>query len=535
MIALWQRHRGWLVPVLLGLVVVGALMLPELAEGRVGGGQSFGRSSGRSGGRGFGGGGGGGGGEVDLLFLLLHLCIRYPALGIPVTLAVMGFFVARAVWNRADGHQVQRSRGYLPPAGMGDGGGNEAFGAAGGGAARMPTATARPRSIPGLDRLREQDAGFSMPVLLDFVVLVYRRAYEAIGNRQWSSILPYVAPSAQKSMLEVQRGVQEISEIVVGGVSVLKVEQRGEEHHLHVQFECTHLVTMDDGSARRVQVREQWTFRRAIGATSPAPEAVERLGCPNCGAAIEVDAMGACRNCDSPITRGQLAWQAVFTRVLSRQGAVVPEVGWTQGGNEGSVLVPIVQDPQLSAEMRSLQGRHPEFDPRGFGTRVEHVYRALQAAWSSGRWNEARPYVTDRMFQTLRFWVERYTAHGLRNQLTDVELERVRIVKVQVDAWYESITVRLWGSMKDSIVRSDGKVVGGNPNQPRRFSEYWTFLRAAGGEAGTRADQPGCPSCGAPLDRINQAGICGYCDTKITTGRFDWVLARIEQPEAYRG
>ena len=28
-----------------------------------------------------------------------------------------------------------------------------------------------------------------------------------------------------------------------------------------------------------------------------------------------------------------------------------------------------------------------------------------------------------------------------------------------------------------------------------------------------------------PLDRISQAGICGYCDSKITSGRFDWVLA----------
>ena len=110
-------------------------------------------------------------------------------------------------------------------------------------------------------------------------------------------------------------------------------------------------------------------------------------------------------------------------------------------------------------------------------------------------------------------------------------------MKVEVDAWYESITVRLWGSMKDSIVRSDGKVVGGNPNQARRFSEYWTFLRAAGGEA--EHDAPisdGLPQLRCPArSSINQAGICGYCDSKITTGRFDWVLARIEQPEAYRG
>jgi len=49
------------------------------------------------------------------------------------------------------------------------------------------------------------------------------------------------------------------------------------------------------------------------------------------------------------------------------------------------------------------------------------------------------------------------------------------------------------------------------------------------------SSQKFCGSCGAPLDQVNQAGVCGYCDSKITTGRFDWVLARIDQPEAYRG
>ena len=59
------------------------------------------------------------------------------------------------------------------------------------------------------------------------------------------------------------------------------------------------------------------------------------------------------------------------------------------------------------------------------------------------------------------------------------------------------------------------------------------FLRAAGGSADTRGAEPGCPSCGAPLDQISQTGVCGYCSSKLTTGRFDWILTRIEQPEAY--
>ena len=43
-----------------------------------------------------------------------------------------------------------------------------------------------------------------------------------------------------------------------------------------------------------------------------------------------------------------------------------------------------------------------------------------------------------------------------------------------------------------------------------------------------------CPNCGAAL-KVNMAGVCEYCRSKITSGEFDWVLSRIEQDEAYAG
>jgi hypothetical protein len=31
------------------------------------------------------------------------------------------------------------------------------------------------------------------------------------------------------------------------------------------------------------------------------------------------------------------------------------------------------------------------------------------------------------------------------------------------------------------------------------------------------------------------AGICEYCESRVTSGQFDWVLSRIEQDEVYAG
>ena len=91
--------------------------------------------------------------------------------------------------------------------------------------------------------------------------------------------------------------------------------------------------------------------------------------------------------------------------------------------------------------------------------------------------------------------------------------------------------------MLDWTEDTNGKIVAGSKKETRTFSEYWTFIRMVS----RQTPQPGawekdmCPSCGAPLDQISMAGICGYCDAKITGGDFDWVLSRIEQDEAYTG
>ena len=72
-----------------------------------------------------------------------------------------------------------------------------------------------------------------------------------------------------------------------------------------------------------------------------------------------------------------------------------------------------------------------------------------------------------------------------------------------------------------------------NKGTPRRFSEYWTFIRRRGAKESGHGDK-NCPNCGAPL-KINMAGVCEYCQGKVTSGEFDWVLSKIEQDDSYTG
>lgn len=524
----WRHRLGG---VGLRLAAAAAVALWALEAGaRVGGGESFGTGGGYSGGgysggsSSYSGGSYSGGGDGDGLLLLLWLLLEYPQIGVPVALFAGGYYLYTQVQQSRERDRIARG-----PTPWSDGPplyGDAPIELAASGRRRLS-------SIPGLDRLRETDPGFSMPVLLDYLTLLHRRALEAAVDSEWDGLQPFVDIHAQNQLERDLAGVQAIDQIVVGTLSVTRASRQATHTVLEVRLMGTRRERRGPASSR-VLVEERWSLRRANDARSLAPEATARLGCPSCGSAVDTDRQGRCTACGTGIVTGLLQWQLHDVLIGEREPIRPPRVGLLQGGDEPSVRAPVVRDPDLRRELEAFRSRHPDFRIDAFRGRVEGVYFALQTAWDAGQWDQARPHVTETLYQSLRYWLEQYAEGGLRNRLDGISLEQQEIVKVELDAWYEALTVRIVGSMKDWVEDGQGKVIGGNQRVSRRFAEYWTFLRAAGTGADSRPTS-GCPSCGAPLDRVSQTGECGYCDSVITTGRFDWVLSRIDQAQVYRG
>lgn len=278
--------------------------------------------------------------------------------------------------------------------------------------------------------------------------------------------------------------------------------------------------------------RESWSFTRRKGVMSKGPEEITRLACPSCGAPVELTAEGKCTYCSRVVTGGRFHWTVTNRQVLEKRAREPHEIT-RGGGEERGADLPTLFQPNFAAEQKGFAARYPDFSWPEFEKRVEHVFLKLQEAWSTKRWELARPYESDCLFQMHRYWIERYKREGLTNRLEKVEVEKLVPCHIEQDAFYESITLRVFAGMLDYTTDKKGSVVVGSNKRRRRFSEYWTFIRRVGFSAESKpAGQ--CPSCGAPL-KINQTGVCEYCESKITTGEFDWVLSAIEQDEVYAG
>jgi hypothetical protein len=133
-----------------------------------------------------------------------------------------------------------------------------------------------------------------------------------------------------------------------------------------------------------------------------------------------------------------------------------------------------------------------------------------------------------------QYWIDAYKRAGLRNILDQCAITGIQPVKIKEDAFYNSITLRIWAQGYDYTLNSMGEVLSGSKHNLRRWSEYWTFIRNRTAKPSVSRDPLNCPNCGAPL-HVNAVGICEFCGGKITSGEFDWVLSRIEQDESYSG
>lgn len=510
----------------IGLSFAALAAVADEASARPGGGESFSGGGAKGGGggstyKGSGGsgssGGGGGGSTIpssgDTGDALSYLIGGAAAV---VFLAGSGLyaFVRKQVAARRDWNRAMRSLN-APPQGSTP-------------KKKQVRAPTRKR----LEALRAEDAWFSLPLFEDFVHALYVELHTARGRGDLERLRAYLAhPERLASAHRSQPTLREVKAILVGGMKIADVERREGMDRVRVAFDANYTETVEGGFEETYFVHESWVFSRKVGARSREPGKTRVFACPSCGAPLERVRGTTCEHCHADVGGGAFDWVVTEVRVKTRERrapaftTTVAEVGTNQ---------PTLVDADLDRWLQTLAQKDASFRPDAFEARVRHVFDVMQSAWSERAWMRARPFLTDRLFQVQLAWLEAQRAAGLHNVTERARVQKVVLVRGASDAFYDSLTVRLYATGLDYTLSDEsGAVVAGSRTDERRYSEYWTFIRGAKVRGAPRVD-PTCPSCGAEL-KIGETGACEYCNAKVANGEFDWVLSRIEQDEAYQG
>ena len=504
-----KRPRAGAVLWFFGALALALLLLPAAAHARPGGGEGY------SGG----GDGGGGDGDGGFVFLLIRLWIEfviaYPQIGVPATIVIIVVIVVHRKRKARAGPQRWDSAPPKAPPGR--------------------------RAVRDLDAIRDQDPEFSVVLFEDFAYALFARAHQARSSqRDLESLSPYLSPAARSHLAQRRPVGAPVSGVVVGAMRVVDLSiptpamtassTGTPQIKVALEFEANMTVGMA-GAEHTHYVQERWRLARDAGVQSKPPSGVRSFQCPNCGAPFGPEGGDRCQYCGEVVSGGRFDWsvEAIdLIRIEERPPALTSDV------QEVGSNWPTILHPALNARWVEMAREDPAVTQQALDARLRLIYDELNAAWSRRDLGGARPYVSDGLFDYLKYWVTAYERQGLRNVLEGMRIVEWKTVKVLRDRYFDSLTVRLWGSGRDYTVRqTTGDVISGDPRHDRFYSEYWTLIRGAGVKGAPRSDKS-CPNCGAPLD-VNMAGQCEHCGAKITSGEFDWVLSKIEQDDSYTG
>jgi predicted lipid-binding transport protein (Tim44 family) len=183
----------------------------------------------------------------------------------------------------------------------------------------------------------------------------------------------------------------------------------------------------------------------------------------------------------------------------------------------------------VSAGIDAIKQHDPAFDQAAFIADVERSFFLVQQAWSERRPELSRRVMADGIWQQHRLQIEQYEQQHRRNMLDNLSIGNADVVAAHSDQSYDTITVRILAASADyDVDDASGKVVRGNRNVDT-WTEDWVYQRSS--DATTKPSgtlSAHCPNCGAPLD-VDLAGVCSYCKAPVMSGKYDWVLTRIDQ------
>jgi inner membrane protein import complex subunit Tim44-like protein len=505
-----RKHERALLSWVALILALGLLLsYSDGAWARPGGGHTYSGGSSRSSHSSRSSGGHSGDGDAaGLIFQLVLLCIQHPALGVPILIVVVLFFIAKAAlgagqkgWSTTTPEAVQAVQRVERSARLGR---------------------------RELDAIRALDPGFSLVLFEDFAYMLYATVQRsrAVGTQ---AIAAYLTPNLAQALVDPQ--LLDVQGIVIGAMRYVRFSgTSGPTLELEIELEANYVEVLRAGGTRRFYAVDRMVLTRASTARSRPLSRAHKLDCPNCGAPLEAVRGTECSYCRQNVGFGRFDWMiaSLDSQTRETRGPLL-----TSDVAEAGTELPTIVDSGAPFRFEELQRKDPALTWQALQGRVALIFAELQAAWSGRDPLRIRPFVSDNLFQSMYYWIDLYTQERCRNVTENATVLRVDLANVLSDAHFDAITLRLFASSIDYTVSDDGKLLSGNRSRPRTYSEYWTLIRGTARRGEPRRDNT-CPNCGAPL-RIAMTGQCEYCRIKVTSGDFDWVLSRIEQDESYGG
>jgi predicted lipid-binding transport protein (Tim44 family) len=181
------------------------------------------------------------------------------------------------------------------------------------------------------------------------------------------------------------------------------------------------------------------------------------------------------------------------------------------------------------AGVAAIRAHDPAFNENAFLAEFQRLFFAVLEAWTALKPALSQGVMASVIWEEQKAQVVDYAGKGWHNVLSQLSFTSAVVAGALSDSAFDTVTVRVNANSADYDVDASGTVIRGDTH-PWDWTEDWIFQRrstAVTGQPGTITSQS-CPNCGAAVN-VDITSICPYCDAAIISGKFGWLLTRIDR------
>jgi predicted lipid-binding transport protein (Tim44 family) len=181
------------------------------------------------------------------------------------------------------------------------------------------------------------------------------------------------------------------------------------------------------------------------------------------------------------------------------------------------------------AGVAAIRAHDPAFDENALLAQVQRLFFAVLEAWTRLKPALSQGVMASLIWEQQKSQINRYLQKGWHNSLDKLSLTSAVVAGALSETGFDTVLVRINASSADYVMDAAGILVRGTTD-PFEWTEDWIFQRPSTSKTG----QPGtitamsCPNCGASVN-VDITSICPYCDAAVISGKFGWLLTRIDR------
>ncbi|HJP13879.1 MAG TPA: Tim44 domain-containing protein [Nitrospinota bacterium] len=158
-----------------------------------------------------------------------------------------------------------------------------------------------------------------------------------------------------------------------------------------------------------------------------------------------------------------------------------PDIGSGYGRGSGPVAATYAADSRAEEGLPGIKSSDGSFSRENFLLDVRETFMRFQDAWVARDLSPMRDLLDSDIYDQCQRDLDKLKSKGRVNKLENLEILRLEIAENWQEEGHDFITVTYEASLLDYVVsESSGEVLEGNPSEPVRFTEHWTWVRPSG-------------------------------------------------------